>query len=339
MSGIQLTWQKEMMKEVTAAFADQRLAFPLFHHLNQRHDQLHHHVLAAVDTQLRKGENLPPFSFCWVEMGSGGRSERTFWSDQDNGIVYQCLEEDVSLVENYLRRWADKAVHALAESGYPFCTGQIMANQPRWLSSFDGWIKQWQQWSRELSLDSIRYLLISADLRPIYGAGELADQLKPWFVDPENQAKWFPRLLQHSISQLLPIGPFGHLLAQRYGNYAGLYPLKEGGYYQLISLIRILALHAGITATSTKARIEHLIECQYLTRPEARTWEAALSFFLLARLKQHVSLADANQTIHDHVSLQTYSREDIKQLKEHVYFLRKQQKYWRNQLGAGMSHE
>jgi CBS domain-containing protein len=339
MSGIQQTWQKEVLSEINAALADHHLVFQLFQHINERHDQLHYEVLASLDTQLRRAENLPPFSFCWLEMGSGGRSERTFWTDQDNGIVYQCLGEDVPLVENYLHRLAEKAVSTLAEYGYPFCTGLVMANQPRWLASFDGWIKQWNQWGTELTLDAIRCLLISADMRPIYGEAMLTDQLKQWFVDQENQVKWYPRLLHHSTSQQLPLGPFGHLLTERYGNYMGMYHLKEGGYYQLISLVRLLALHAGILATSTKARIEQLCKAQYLTSTEARAWENALSFFLIARLKQHLTLAEAEQPIHDYISLSTYSKVEGQQLKEHISFLKKQQKYWRKLLGAGKGHE
>jgi CBS domain-containing protein len=307
--------------------------FQTFDRINHAHDELHRYVIHEIDRQLRMANDVPFFSYCWVEMGSGGRQERTLWTDQDNAIIYTCEEKDLPHVEEFLRQLAQEVVTYLSRIGYPLCEGLIMANNPRWFQSIEGWKKKWTQWCTGLSLDDIRYLLIAVDFRSIHGDHQLARKLKKWMIHTPPPNNWFPRLAAHSFSQSIPIGAFGNIFTPLHGECMGMYHLKEGGYYQLISFIRILSLYAGVVESSTKARITTLVEKGFLTKEEGRGWEKALIFFLQARLKHHIELLNQGEKLTDFVRLSFFSRNERKRLKEHLYFLKKQQKRWMKELG------
>jgi CBS domain-containing protein len=295
--------------------------------INEMHDQLQYSFLQRIDQQLQQETQLPPFSHCWVDMGSGGRQERTLWTDQDNGIIYECDSGDEEAIRYYLSNLAKECVVALDHAGYPLCSGFVMATNPRWMRSLEGWKENWTTWGNRVNLDDIRYMLISFDVRSIYGDNLLANKLKIWMAEntlPESGEK----LMIHTLKHPLPMGKLGNLLTKRYGNHAGMYHLKEGGYYQLVGIVRMLALHAGITAPSTKDRIYQLTEQKYITRAEKQEWEDCLSFFLYHRLVHHYQLIQKAQPIDDYIDLSKWDSITIKQLKAHVKFLLKQQKRW-----------
>ena len=63
--------------------------------------------------------------------------------------------------------------------------------------------------------------------------------------------------MHHKIS----LGVFGHLITERYGEDAGGFDIKYGAYIPIVNGIRLLAIQAGILATSTLERIKQLKEC------------------------------------------------------------------------------
>jgi signal-transduction protein with cAMP-binding, CBS, and nucleotidyltransferase domain/DNA polymerase III epsilon subunit-like protein len=82
-----------------------------------------------------------PAAWCWLALGSEGRMEQTFVTDQDNALIY--AGEQGALLE-----LADEVNRGLDAAGFPLCRGGIMARNPRWCLSarewravFDGWIR------------------------------------------------------------------------------------------------------------------------------------------------------------------------------------------------------
>ena len=49
---------------------------------------LNDHILERLLTLLQDEMGPPPVNFCWLLMGSEGRREQTFRTDQDNAIIY-----------------------------------------------------------------------------------------------------------------------------------------------------------------------------------------------------------------------------------------------------------
>ncbi len=317
--------KKKMMEEVLLLKQD--TVFETIGRINGYHDEIHRHIMHVVDCQLRNGVEIPPFSYCWIEMGSGGREERTLWTDQDNGMIYDSETSNA----DFLMRASHKVVQLLSEWGYPLCNGGVMASNPRWLQPSEGWKRNWTHWNEELTLDSIRYLLIAWDMRPMYGEERLVREFKQWGL---NQMKTgISRLASHGLHHPLPIGIFGRLFTPTHGENTGLFHLKEGGYYQLVSLVRLLSIDGSILESSTRSRITALAKVGYLSQGAADELEDALAFFLYLRLKHHADLFLQRKPFHDFISLAGYDKRMLAQLKHHIKNIKKHQNCWKKEFG------
>lgn len=300
----------------------QDTVFDTIGRINAYHDKIHRHVMDDVDQQIRNAEGMD-LSYCWIEMGSGGREERTLWTDQDNGIIYEMEPSNAKV----LKSAAHQVVQLLSERGYPLCNGGVMASNPRWLQPVEGWKKNWTDWNEQLNLDSIRYLLIAWDMRPMHGEERLVREFKQWGL---NQIKTvITRLASYSLHHPLPIGVFGRLLTPTHGENTGLFHLKEGGYYQLVSLVRLLSMDGGVLDSSTRSRLISLEKLGYLSQGEADELEDALAFFLYLRLKHHADLYLEGNSFHDLISLAGCEKKLLWQLKIHLKNIKKQQNRWK----------
>src|SRR5450756_92962 len=53
-------------------------------------DSITMRVLELVEQEMEKeGFGPPPVGYCWIGLGSEGRDEQTFVTDQDNMIIYE----------------------------------------------------------------------------------------------------------------------------------------------------------------------------------------------------------------------------------------------------------
>lgn len=301
----------------------QDTVFEIIGRINTYHDEIHRHIMEDVDQQFRDPESTPASSYCWIEMGSGGREERTLWTDQDNGMIYT---GDISNTQ-FFRRTAHQAVQLLSDWGYPICSGGVMANNPRWLQPMEGWKKNWTDWNEQLTLDSIRYLLIAWDMRPMYGEESLVREFKQWGLKIIQTV--IARLAGYGLDHPLPLGIFGRLLTPTHGENTGLFHLKEGGYYQLVSLVRLLSIDGMVLDSSTRSRIHSLAKLGYLSPSEADELEDALAFFLYLRLKHHADLHLQGMPFHDLISLSGCDKRLLAQLKNHLKNIKKQQNRWK----------
>ena len=87
----------------------------------------------------------PPVPYCWVVLGSEGRREQTFKTDQDNALIY-ADSEDQSSAREYFAQLAVFAQDALSTCGYPLCPGNYMASNPRWRQPLSAWMTYFHEW-------------------------------------------------------------------------------------------------------------------------------------------------------------------------------------------------
>ena len=94
---------------------------------------LNDHIVERMLTLLYEEMGPAPQPFCWLMMGSEGRKEQTFKTDQDNALVYQTPPDDwesVKTAKLYFRRFGNRAIEHLEACGYPLCKGEMMASNP-----------------------------------------------------------------------------------------------------------------------------------------------------------------------------------------------------------------
>src|SRR5699024_2311335 len=100
--------------------------------ISNYNDSLHRKVIKfAILDMKREGYGQPPVNYCFIVMGSQGRKEQAFSTDQDNGFILDNYEhlKNKEKVEEYFQKFAEKINEFLAISGFPKCTGGIMAKE------------------------------------------------------------------------------------------------------------------------------------------------------------------------------------------------------------------
>src|SRR5271169_6413382 len=91
-----------------------------------------------------------PAPYCWVVLGSEGRREQTFKTDQDNALIFADSADNAA--RDYFAQLAAFAQDALSTCGYPLCQGDYMASNPRWRQPLQEWLNYFRAWTSNAEL-------------------------------------------------------------------------------------------------------------------------------------------------------------------------------------------
>ncbi|WP_336771638.1 DUF294 nucleotidyltransferase-like domain-containing protein [Paenibacillus sp. MMO-58] len=254
--------------------------------LNELHDTLICRSIILAEAEMaRLGSGSPPVPYAYLLFGSGGRQEQTLSSDQDSGIVFEDPAGDSEDTRAYFQQLTSIIVSTLHQSGYPLCEGNVLSNNPEWCMSLTEWKVKLNGWFEEPAWEAVRYLLILADGRSVFGDHRLAFELRDhYFNNVIEHPNITRRMLDNTMRHKVLLGLFGHLLKEQYGTDAGSLDIKYGAYIPLVNAIRLLAIQAGIRDTSTLSRIRMLALHDLLPSEEAAAYEQAFLLFLRLRL-------------------------------------------------------
>ncbi len=161
----------------------------------------------------------PPLPYCWVVLGSKGRREQTFKTDQDNALIYADPEEgNAGTAQEYFEHLALYVRNALASCGYPPCPGDYMASNPRWRQPLSAWKRYFQAWIAQADLHSVEDALIFFDMRPVGGDVALFQALAAFIHENLKNASFFKSVFAKiSIDRRPPIGFFRTFVVDRSG--------------------------------------------------------------------------------------------------------------------------
>jgi CBS domain-containing protein len=264
--------------------------------LNEVHDALIRRAVRLSEQALaRAGMGSPPVPYAYLLFGSGGRQEQTLSSDQDSGLLYDDPEPDAdgAAVKAYFAALAQQIVSSLQSIGYPPCEGEVISTNPEWCDSLSGWRAKLDRWFSEAHWEVVRYLLIVADGRMVYGDHALAERLYDhYYQDALDNPIIVRRMLDNTMRHKVLIGVFGQLLRERYGEESGSLDIKYGAYIPMVNAIRLLAIQSGIRASSTFERIDALVANGRLAAEEADAYRDAFRFILGLRTKITGRLVD-----------------------------------------------
>jgi len=245
---------------------------------------------------LARQHRLPEVSWCWLALGSEGRGEQTFVTDQDNGLVFSAANDREAAALRELFLPFAQAVNAqLAECGFELCSGRIMAGNPAWCLSYDEWREQFVDWVRRPDPLALLNASIFFDLRPLYGAAELAEKLRSLLLSQTVETSSFLYLMAANALQAPPPLSFrGEVLAEG-GVAGGELDLKKFGSRIFVDAARIFALASGCRAVSSFERLRQAGPAAGLLPAEVTAIEAALNQILRLRLRQQMLDAEAGR--------------------------------------------
>lgn len=237
---------------------------------------------------------LEGIRWCWLALGSEGRGEQTFATDQDNAIIFAVDDEATREAQRArLIAFARDVNAALDELGFPLCTGNVMASNPEMCLSVDEWRTRFLGWVRTPTPESLLAANIVFDFRAVYGELALADALRDWLFDYTRDNKLFLRLMvQNALEAEPPLGIIRGFATADDGAYKGTFDVKSRGTRLFVDAARVLALDKGVADSATAVRLRHA--CGSL-RVEPRLIDAMIDgfhFLQLLRLRQQAATPD-----------------------------------------------
>ena len=212
-------------------------------------------TLRAIELTLAEFD-LPPADWCWIALGSEGRFEQTFSTDQDNGIIFSCPQgaSAETLRQGFLP-FAGEVNRKLDACGFPLCKGNIMAGNPAWCLSLQEWRARFSGWIYEAQPQALLNASIFFDFRPLYGEEALSRDLRDSLLALTGANPVFLRQMAANALQCAP--PLGIFRPFRFDSreYPRTIDLKMYGARPFIDAARIFALANGIAETGTAQRL------------------------------------------------------------------------------------
>jgi len=186
--------------------------------------------------------------WCWLALGSEGRMEQTFVTDQDNALMFHG-EGEVEGQRLALLHFADEVNRALDACGFPLCKGDIMARNPRWCLTAQEWRGVFDDWIRNNDPQALLNASVFFDFRALAGDARLAGALRESVLAQTKANRAFCRAMAQTALQVRPpLGLISDFSADELD-------LKLLGARPFVDAARVLALGAGSAETSTAARL------------------------------------------------------------------------------------
>ncbi|MBT7714844.1 MAG: cyclic nucleotide-binding/CBS domain-containing protein [Deltaproteobacteria bacterium] len=234
----------------------------------------------------------PPAKFAFMIFGSEGRKEQTLKTDQDNAIMFEDVPEDsLSKVNDYFLKFGEKVCTRLNDAGYDFCTGGIMAKNPKWCQPISVWKKYFTHWIHKASPEDLLQSSIFFDFQGAYGDTELVEQLRRHlFGSLGNWSGFLRYLTENALHFKPPLGFFRNFVVESKGKHRNGFDIKAA-MMPIVDFARIYALKNGIEETNTLERLRQLHKNDHLNLKEYEEIKQAYSFLMQLRLVRQVKSA------------------------------------------------
>lgn len=232
----------------------------------------------------------PPVPYCFMALGSMARDEQLVVTDQDNAMI---LDDRFVPEEHdeYFLALARFVSDGLAECGYKYCTGEIMATNPKWRQPLRVWKGYFTDWIENPKAGALLNSNIFFDLDGIHGKIEFAEELKALVAEKASHSQRFLTLMaRNALNRTPPLGFFRTFVLEENGQHRKTFNLKRRGTAPLSDLIRIHALACGSRAQNSFERLKAIGETRLLLEDDLGNLRDALEFISIVRIR-HQALA------------------------------------------------
>ncbi len=228
----------------------------------------------AEQAMVQEGFGPIPARYAWMALGSDGRGEQMFATDQDNLLVYEATEESqkelrerlpesllvrllrfdqgetladadrIDLTGRYFAVFCKKMEDLLDRVGIQRCKGHIMPSYDKWRGTLSRWerrlIGKVKYGAGELSILDMNILM---DCRYVAGDEELSNKFMELLHAylPKN-ADILNQIAHSAILMPVALGMFKRLKVKKTGPDKGTLDLKLNGWSPLTILVRVLCV-------------------------------------------------------------------------------------------------
>ena len=269
-------------------------------------------VRLGLREMAESGMGAPPVEFDVVVMGSGGRGESFLHPDQDNGFVLEDYPSDEhERIDSWFIELAVRVTDALAEVGFEYCHGNVMAINPVWRKTLSEWRAQTRAWLGKSQGLSLRYCGIFFDFACVYGSGKLARALREHITALAPHLFFLRELFKVDEEHGVALGLFDRLKPDPLpGPNQGKLNLKLTGSLPLVGAVRIMALRERIEETGTLDRIASLHARGVLDDDEQDYLSSAYRHISALLLRQQLEGYRPGLPASNHVPLEALSERE-----------------------------
>ncbi len=257
----------------------------------------------------------PPVPYCLLALGSMARDEQSMLTDQDNALI---LDDafDRSQHDAYFRSLAEFLCDGLAELGYTYCKGDIMATNADLRQPLAVWKERFAGWIARPDRPALLNSSIFFDLDGVHGETRLADTLKQWIAEQASRAPAFLGCLAHNAqTRTPPLGFFRDFVLEKSGRYQDSLDLKRRGTAPMVDVIRVHALASASVAQNSFRRLDDVAAAGFLTNSMVADLRDALEFLAGTQYRHQAfnleqGLAPDNKL--NPVTLEAFDRRNLK---------------------------
>ncbi|WP_372755306.1 DUF294 nucleotidyltransferase-like domain-containing protein [Mariniflexile sp.] len=271
-------------------------------------------TIRAIEIALKKMHIPPPVSFSWLSLGSQGRKEQLLFTDQDNAIVFEDVEESKLLeTKAYFLELAKMVTKSLNKIGFEYCDANMMASNMEWCKSITDWKLQFEKWILHPDEKAILLSSIFFDYNSVYGDNDLVDALSNSIYESLNKTSLFFKFLgKDAINNPPTLSFFKQFIIEENKEEKDLFNIKSRALMPLIDAARLLILSHNIKGiNNTAERFEKLAELEKNNKELYESCSYAFKALLKFKTKQGLLHNDSGK----YIKLDTLSKEDKLKLK------------------------
>jgi len=309
------------IRENMVLLVDEKLSassdpFDIITMLSLVNEEIHKRLLLRA---IQEHSQSPPADFCFFVTGSHGRKENLLFPDQDFCVIIE--DYDDRYYNDYDRWFREVSLtfsDLLNEAGFPYCTGNVMGQNPTWRKRISEWILHLKYIFSQQGPYTVRYMTLIFDSAPLYGNTRLFDGYSNYAYKliSEHHNILREMHMDEESGHKVPLGWFSTFITEKEQDHKGELDMKRSGLIFIIEMARILALKHGIRETSTLGRIRGLVDKGVINRDDSEYFENAyqviLYYTLRAQTGNHLERSENNYYLNPK-DLSQRNRERLKQ--------------------------
>lgn len=257
----------------------------------------------------------PPVPFVWLTAGSLARYEQTAHSDQDNVLLLDDAY-DADLHGAYFEQLSHYVSDGLNACGYDYCPGNVMASNAQWRQPLRVWKRYFNEWIGSPEPKALMHVSIFFDLRCLYGAEPLYQQLQLHVTHKTASNHIFlAYMAANALHYHPPLGFFRNLVLVRGGEHDQTLDLKHRGIIPIVDLARVYALSGGTAEITTQDRLAAVAGKGELSAQGAEDLRDAFEFISVTRLRHQARRIKGEQVADNFMApneLSNFEREHLK---------------------------
>lgn len=277
----------------------------------------------------------PPVPYCFMALGSMARDEQLVVTDQDNAMV---LDDSFDPAEHdpYFKALAKFVSDGLAECGYTYCTGDIMATNDKWRQPLRVWKGYFADWIDNPRAEALLNSNIFFDLEGIAGETSFTEELQSFVAARASRnPRFLAMMARNALGRTPPLGFFRQFVMEEDGKHNKTFNLKRRGTAPMSDLIRIHALACESKAQNTFNRLKAIAETKLLPEDGVGNLRDAFEFIAIVRIRHQALAIEAGRQPDNNVRPEDLSPFERSHLKDAFQVVSEAQKFLRFRYNAG----